>query len=72
MSAISAGNPMPPLKLVTSSVRTLRMPSLRAIAYVRHSSWLVIAVLGELGGVAVPVAASVVDPVDGGVGVDSE
>ena len=29
-------------------------------------------VLGELGGVAVPVAAGVVDPVDGGVGVDAD
>ena len=27
---------------------------------------------GEFGGVAVPVAAGVVDPVDGGGGVDAE
>jgi hypothetical protein len=36
------------------------------------SSWLVIAGLGELGGVAVPVAAGVADPADGGGGVQVE
>ena len=37
-----------------------------------HSSWLVIAGLRELCGVAVPVTSGVVDPVDGGPGSDPE
>jgi hypothetical protein len=39
---------------------------------IEHSSWLVIAGSRDLGGVAVPVAARVVDPVDGGGGGDPE
>jgi hypothetical protein len=61
----------PALKLVTSNLRTLRMPSRwhrPREAFVMVGDWRP----GELGGVAVPVAAGVVDPVDGGGGVDAE
>ncbi len=42
-------------------------------SWTEYSSWLVTADgVCELGGVSVPVAAGVVDPVNGGGGVDSQ
>src|SRR5271166_1147428 len=63
---------VPPSKLVESNVPTLSYTSAGAGELADYSSWLVIAGLGELCGVARPVAAGLVHPAAGRGGVQAE